>query len=108
MTLSLPSQTRIWDAGAVALAGALGQPLCHLEALGLSHTQLTDVSAQAFSRAFACGKKTDRFTNVSIERTGDCLTEATPERSVRSSTGGCCTLRRLDLSGNGITDKGAR
>lgn len=98
---------RVWDAGAIALAGALGKPSCHLEALGLSCTQLTDVAALAFSRAFIRGRSTEWSTGYPTDQSTDHSTERSTEQSTRSEYRPY-SLRRLDLSRNGISDEGAR
>lgn len=72
----------------------------NLQALGLSSTQLTDVAAEAFSRALMDGK--------SAAGAGGGGREAGGGGGVRDP--GLivpCPLRRLDLSRNSITNKGA-
>lgn len=98
--------SRVWDAGAVALAGALRSPSCRLEALGLSCTQLTDVAALAFSRVLVDGRSVDVPGEQRRSKEHN-LGEAGGEQGV---SGGVkrCPLRRLDLSRNSITDEGAR
>lgn len=79
------------------------KPSCHLQVLGLSCTELTDVAAIALSRALVRGKLSDSSTDRSVKSSASLSTEL----SVRSSAGQCF-LRRLDLSRNRITDEGAR
>eukprot|EP00903_Cladosiphon_okamuranus_P019455 g17889.t1 len=121
---------RVWDAGAIALATALRRPECHLQALGLSGTQLTDVAAEAFSRALSEGKKLDGEIGAGeVEWAGEgqqrdeegqietgaggrgCIVGEEEEGGTRRAGGLvaiACSLRRLDLSYNSITDDGAR
>lgn len=101
-----PIITRIGDAGAIALAAALKIPSCHLEALGLSGAQLTDVAALAFARVLSRGKSHDGARETRIY--GQYYRQRANGTASEAGGTSTCTLRRLDLSRNGVTDTGAR
>lgn len=98
--------TRIGDAGAIALAAALKIPCCRLEALGLSGAQLTDVAALALARALSRGKSHDGARETRIH--GKYYRQRANGTASEAGGKSPCTLRRLDLSRNGVTDTGAR
>ena len=103
---------RVRDAGAIALAAALKSSPCHLEALGLSGAQLTDAAALAFARVLSSGRSHDgRWKPHGREhdrRKGRQGIQRWNGRASEVAGKGMCTLRRLDLSRNGVTDTGAR